>query len=44
MQKTYQKRLRAMEENGDISYWAVLFQANSFSDLLGRIDMIREVA
>ena len=44
LQKTYQKRLRAMEENGDISYWAVLFQANSFSDLLGRIDMIREVA
>lgn len=36
-------RIRAMEENGSISYWAVLFEANSFSDLLDRIAMIQEI-
>jgi len=36
-------RIRAMEENGAISYWAVLFEANSFSDLLDRIAMIEEI-
>ena len=37
-------RIRAMEEDGQISYWSVLFQANSFSDLLDRINMIEEIA
>lgn len=37
-------RLRAMEESGKISYWSILFKANSFSDLLSRIDSIHEVA
>ncbi len=36
-------RIRAMEEEGDISYWSVLFQANSFSDLLDRISMMEEI-
>lgn len=38
------ERIRAMEEDGTISYWAVLFKANSFSDLLDRLDMIDEIA
>ena len=33
-------RVRAMEEQGEISYWSVLFRANSFSELLGRLDII----
>ena len=33
-----------MEETGSISYWSILFQANSFSDLLDRVDMIHEIA
>ena len=37
------ERLRAMEEDGDVSYWAVVFKANSFSDLLDRISMIQEI-
>lgn len=38
------ERVRAMEEDGAVSYWAVLFKANSFSDLLDRLDMIEEIA
>ena len=37
-------RIRAMEENGKLSYWSVLFEANSFSDLLDRLQMIEEIA
>ena len=37
-------RIRAMEEDGELSYWSVLFKANSFSDLLDRLDMIEEIA
>ena len=38
------ERIRAMEEDGNISYWSVLFKANSFSDLLDRLNMIDEIA
>ena len=38
------ERIRAMEEDGDISYWSVLFKANSFSDFLDRLSMIEEIA
>ena len=37
-------RIRAMEEEGELSYWSVLFKASSFSDLLDRISMIEEIA
>lgn len=40
----YKKRLRAMQEQGDISYWAVIFRANSFSEMLNRISMVEEIA
>lgn len=38
------ERIRTMEEEGTLSYWSVLFEANSFSDLLDRIEMIQEIA
>ncbi len=38
------ERIRAMEEDGNISYWSVLFNANSFADLLDRLNMIEEIA
>ena len=37
-------RIRAMEEEGTVSYWAVIFKANSFSDLLDRLNMVEEIA
>jgi len=44
LNRQYLERVRAMEENGSVSYWSVLFQANSFSDLLDRLNMIDEIA
>lgn len=38
------ERIRSMEENGAISYWSVLFKANSFADLLDRLNMVEEIA
>ena len=38
------ERTRTMEEDGSISYWEVLFKANSFSDLLDRLNMVEEIA
>lgn len=38
------ERIRAMEEEGELSYWSVLFKANSFSDLLDRLNMMTEIA
>jgi len=37
-------RIRTMEEEGSLSYWEVLFKANSFSDLLDRMNMVEEIA
>ena len=44
MRQQYKMRIRAMEEGGTVSYWAVLFEANDFSELLDRINMIQEIA
>ena len=38
------ERIQAMEEEGTVSYWEVLFEANSFTDLLDRINMMEEIA
>ena len=37
------ERIRAMEEEGKLSYWSIVFKANDFSDLLDRLDMIQEI-
>ena len=39
----YRDRVQNMEENGNISYLAVLFEASSFSDFLSRLDFVHEV-
>ena len=38
------ERIRTMEEEGSLSYWEVLFEANSFADLLDRMNMMQEIA
>ncbi len=44
LSEKYKERIQAMEEEGNLSYWEVLFKANSFSDLLDRLNMIQEIA
>jgi murein DD-endopeptidase MepM/ murein hydrolase activator NlpD len=41
--KIFKRRLRAMEENGTITYYEILFDASSFSDFLSRLDSISEI-
>ena len=43
LSEAHRDRVRVMEEEGKISYWEVLFQANSFTDLLDRMNMIEEI-
>ena len=38
------ERIRAMEEQGELTYWSVLFQSSSFADLLDRMNMVEEIA
>ena len=40
----HKERIRAMEENGNTSYWSVLFKSRSFSELLDSLNMIQEIA
>lgn len=40
----YRARIRAMEENGSVSFWSIIFRSSSFSDLLDNINMIREIS
>lgn len=44
LNRKHKERIRAMEEDGALSYWSVLFKANSFADLLDRMNMIEEIA
>ena len=44
LNKKNKERIRAMEEDGAVSYWSVLFEASSFSDFLDRLNMVEEIA
>lgn len=37
------KRIRVMEEEGQVSYWSILFSSDSFSDLLDNFMMVEEI-
>ena len=43
LSEEHRERVRVMEEQGKLSYWQVIFQANSFTDLLDRINMVEEI-
>jgi len=43
LSQQHRERIRAMEEGGQITYWEVLFKANSFMDLLDRLNMVEEI-
>ena len=44
LSQAHRERIRAMEEGGTVTYWQVLFQANSFTDLLDRLNMVQEIS
>ena len=44
LNQEHRQRIRTMEEEGEVSYWEVLFKAKSFSDLLDRLNMVEEIA
>ena len=43
LSRAHRERVRAMEEEGGLSYWEVIFKANSYTDLLDRLNMIEEI-
>lgn len=43
LSEQHRERVRVMEEKGNITYWEVIFEANSFTDLLDRINMMEEI-
>lgn len=44
LNKQYKERIRAMEEEGEITYWQVVFESKSFTDFLDRMNMVDEIA
>ena len=44
LNEKHKERIRAMEEEGTISYWEVIFEANSYTDLLDRLTMMEEIS
>ena len=44
LNEKYKERIRVMEEQGSLSYWSVIFNASSFSDMMDRIVMVNEIA
>lgn len=44
LNEKHKLRIRAMEEGGSVSYWEVVFEASSFTDMLDRINMMQEIA
>ena len=44
LNRKHRERIRAMEEGGKVSYWQVIFEANSFTDMLDRMNMVEEIS
>ncbi len=44
MQEKNKERIRAMEENGELSYLSVLAEANSFAEMLDHLEIVQEIA
>lgn len=44
LQEKHSKRIRAIEEQGELRYWSVLFEAKSFAEFLDNLNMIEEIS
>ena len=43
LSEQHRQRVRVMEEKGNLTYWEVIFEASSFTDLLDRLNMVEEI-
>ena len=43
LSEQHRERIQVMEEKGNLTYWEVIFEANSFMDLLDRLNMVEEI-
>ena len=43
LSEAHRERVRIMEEEGKLTYWEVIFEASTFTDLLDRLNMIEEI-
>ncbi len=43
LSQQHRERIRAMEEQGTVSYWEVIFESSSFMALLDRLNMVEEI-
>ena len=44
LNEKHKERIQAMEEEGNVTYWEVIFKANNFTDMLDRLNMMEEIA
>lgn len=44
LNQKHKERVQAMEEQGKITFWQVIFEVNDFTELLDRMDLIEEIA
>ena len=44
LNEKHKERVRAMEEGGSLTYWEVIFEATSYTDLLDRLNMMEEIS
>jgi len=44
LNEKYKERIRTMEEEGQLSYWSVLFRSSSLADFLDRLTIVQEIA
>lgn len=44
LNKQYKDRIQAMEEEGEVTYWEVIFESRDFTDFLDRMTIVDEIA
>lgn len=44
LNQKHKERVQAMEEQGKITFWQVIFEVNNFTELLDRMDLVEEIA
>ena len=43
LNRKHKERIRAMEEDGELSYWDVIFESSTVTEFLDRMNMVQEI-